>query len=372
MTKKDGDGKLPAICAVIGTDDVEVGKIARELAAQMAPPDAGEFGSDVIDGTADNADQATDRIGKTLDALLTLPFFGGAKLVWLKGATFLGDTQTGRAAAVDDGLRHLGDLIEKGLPQDVRFLLSAFEVDKRRSFYKRLAKVGDVRVYDRLDTSRGGWEEAAESMVRTKATELGLQFDQAALGYFVQATAGDRRQIEMGLDKISLFLGGESRRIDLALARSLAPETRAAVIFELGNALQRRDAATCFELIDRLLAQKESGVGILLASVVPTVRNLLIAKGLMIRHKIKRPMGRYDFSNAVERLPADATEHLPRKKDGGVNTYGLGLAAAEAHRFSESELVGLMTACLSALEELVTSGGTERLILGKLVGKIMA
>ena len=80
------------IYAVVGSDEAEVKRAAAELAAKLTPPDAGDFGLEVIDGVADNAEQAASRIRSTIEALQTLPFFGGGKLVWLKNANFLGDS----------------------------------------------------------------------------------------------------------------------------------------------------------------------------------------------------------------------------------------------------------------------------------------
>src|SRR5687768_9674338 len=129
------------IHAVLGSDESEVKRAARDLAVQLTPPDAGDFGVEVIDGTAAYADEAVQRIHQTIDALLTFPFFGGAKLVWLKNATFLADTPSGKAAGTLDALEKLAGVLAGGLPESTRFLLSAIEPDKRRSFYKGLAKV---------------------------------------------------------------------------------------------------------------------------------------------------------------------------------------------------------------------------------------
>ena len=65
------------IHAVVGSDESEVKRVAAELAANLAPPDAGEFGLEVIDACADNVDQAVSRIRLAIEALQTLPFFGG-------------------------------------------------------------------------------------------------------------------------------------------------------------------------------------------------------------------------------------------------------------------------------------------------------
>lgn len=363
-------GPAGAIKAVVGDDDGEVKRLAQEAAIQMAPAAAGEFGCETIDGVADTVDQAVERIGRTVDALLTLPFFGGEKLVWLKSATFLADTVTGRAEAVDEMLRRLGDVLESGLPPGVRFLLSAVEVDKRRTFYRCLTKAGEVRVCDRIDTGRAGWEEAATGAVLTQAKARRLRFAGEALEQFVRATAGDRREIEHALERIDLYLGDAGREVTLDVVRALTPETRETVVFELGNALARRDRAACYALLDRLLQQREDAVGILLAAIVPTVRNLLLVKGLIVRHRLRVPSSPFEFGRVLEQLPPAALEHLPRKKDGGINVFPLGFAAREAHRFTEHELRDLLGACLRANERLLTSAGSPRLILSELVAQL--
>ena len=95
------------IHAVVGSDESEVKRVAAELAAQLAPPDAGEFGVEVIDACADNVDQAVTKIRLAVEALQTLPFFGGGKLVWLKSANFLSDDVRGKSANVLEPLEEL-------------------------------------------------------------------------------------------------------------------------------------------------------------------------------------------------------------------------------------------------------------------------
>jgi DNA polymerase-3 subunit delta len=71
------------LVAVVGGDEGAVKAAAIDLAARMAPADAGEFGVEIIDGNVDNAGGAVVRIHQTIEALQTFPFFGGGKLVWL-------------------------------------------------------------------------------------------------------------------------------------------------------------------------------------------------------------------------------------------------------------------------------------------------
>ena len=358
------------IHAVVGSDESEVKRVAAEAAAKLTPPDAGDFGLEIIDGCADNAEQAASRIRSTIEALQTLPFFGGGKLVWLKSVNFLGDSVSGRAASVQEALEQLSDVLESGLGSDVTFLLSATELDKRRSFYKALAKRAEVQIFDRLDSSRGGWEEEATEIVRDRAKKRKLQFEDDALDLFVLLTGGDTRQIENELEKIDLYLGRE-RRVGAEQVRTLVPLSRAGVIFELGNALAARDLERALALVRRLLDQGESAIGLLLVAVLPTVRNLLLAKGLMEQEGIPRPSAPYSFISAVNRLPARATEHLPRKKDGSLNAYALGIAAQHAHHFRIEQLVAGLEACLEANLQLVSTQLDHELVLTEVIVKIL-
>ena len=358
------------IYAVMGSDESEVKRVAADLATSLTPPEAGDFGLEIVDGVAENADKAAARIRSTIEALQTLPFFGSTKVVWLKSANFLGDTQLSCATSVQSALEELSDLIENGLGSDVIFLISATEVDKRRSFYRLLVKRAELQIFDRLDSSRSGWEEEASEIVRSRARKRRLKFDEDALDFFVLLTGGDTRQIDNELEKIDVFLGKE-RGVHVDLVRELVPLSRTGVIFELGNALATRDLELALRLVRRLLDQGESAIGILLVAIVPTLRNLLLANDLMERHRLARPHSPFQFISAINRLPAEATDHLPRKKDGSINAYALGIAAQHAHRFEVKQLIEAMQACLEANLQLVTTQLDHELILTEVVVKLL-
>src|SRR5438128_138987 len=379
--------------AVMGSDESEVKRVAADLATSLTPPEAGDFGLEIVDGVAENADKAAARIRSTIEALQTLPFFGSTKVVWLKSANFLGDTQLSCATSVQSALEKLSDLIENGLGSDVIFLLSATEVDKRRSFYRSLAKRAEIQIFDRLDSSRSGWEEEATEIVRSRAQKRRLKFDEDALDLFVLLTGGDTRQIDNELENIDIFPSSGTGvspvitsaakmaasqtaeatvpRVTVDLVRELVPLSRAGVIFELSNALARRDLELALTLVRRLLDQGEKAIGILLVAIVPTVRKLFLAKDLMEHHRLARPHSPFQFISAINRLPAEATDHLPRKKDGSINAYALGIAAQHAHRFETKQLIEAMQACLEANLQLVSTQLDHELILTKVVVKLL-
>src|SRR5437667_92122 len=252
MPKTKAPTAAANIYAVVGSDEAEVKRVAVELAQKLTPRDAGDFGLELIDGAADNAEQAAARIRSTIEALQTLPFFGNTKVVWLKNANFLGDNAIGRAASVQSVLEELSDLLESGLGSELTFLVSATEVDKRRGFYKTLVKRAEIQVFDRLDSGRSDWEEEATEIVRRRAKKRKLQFDEDALDLFVLLTGGDTRQIENELEKIDIFMG-KDRAVHVDLVREIVPLSRAGVIFELSNALAIRDLELALTLVRRLL-----------------------------------------------------------------------------------------------------------------------
>jgi len=358
------------IYAVVGSDEAEVKHVASELAEKLTPTGAGDFGLELIDGAADNADQAAARIRSTIEALQTLPFFGSTKLVWLKNANFLGDDLKARSAAVQSALEELSELLERGIGSEVTFLISATDVDKRRGFYKALVKRTEVQVFDRLDSGRAGWEEEATEIVQRRAKKRKLQFDADALGLFVLLTGGDTRQIDNELEKLDTFLG-KDRLVQVDLVRELVPLSRAGGIFELSTALATRNLELALTLVRRLLDHGESAIGILLVATVPTIRNLLLAKDLMEQHRLRPPHSPFQFISAINRLPAKATEHLPRKKDGSINAYALGIAAQHAHQFETNQLIEAMRACLEANLQLVTTQLDHELILTEVVVKLL-
>ncbi|MBV9491901.1 MAG: DNA polymerase III subunit delta [Verrucomicrobia bacterium] len=361
------------IFAVVGSEEAQVKQRAKVLAAELTPAGSGEFGLEVVDGSADNADQAVSRLAETIQAMQTMPFFGSEKLVWLKDINFLADTVTGRAASTLAALDEFRAFLENGgIPAEVKLLLSAGEVDKRRSFYKAVGKLAQMEVFDKVDTSKAGWEEDAQALALQFARERQLQFRPEALELFIRRAGADSRQIQNELNKIDLFLGPARREVDLAVVRDLVSRSMTGVVWELSNSILKRDLAGSLQLLDILLFQGETAIGILLAAIIPTVRNLVAVKELLEHNQLRPPAAPFQFGSAVARLPPAATEHLPRKKDGGLNAYALGLAACEAHRFTLNETISALEACLQANLQLVTTQLDPKLVLSQLLVRMLA
>ena len=356
----------PNIHAVTGSDEGKVKEVALRLVQQFTQPGSDDFGNDIIDGTAENSEHAGNICNNVIQALQTLPFFGGGKVVWLKNANFLGDSVVGKAQASVTGFENILDVLEQNLPKDIYFVLSTTAIDKRRNAYKRLTKLANVQTFDKPDTSRAGWEAVVLTQASARAREMGITFESGALELLVQMAGDDTRQMDNELDKIDIYLG-DRRRAGLQTVRTLVSMSRAGVVWEVGNAIGARNLRRALELVGLLLFQGQSAIGILLGSIVPKVRNLLMAKDLLSRHKLNR--GSYSsFTASLDALPSSATSHLPKKKDGtGLNVYPLFLSLDEAARFTLDELHAGYRACLDANAKLVTTQLDDKIVLERLL-----
>ena len=360
--------RVSQIHVIYGSDEGSVAEAALALFTKLKPEGGDDFSQETIDGTVSNAEEAYTACGKAIEALQTLPFFGGGKTVWLKNTNFTGSYRTSEAERAKEGTEALISCLEEGLPEDVHFLISSSAIHKGRRFYKFPNKVGNIEVFDKPDVGRDGWQQEMIPMVKSKACELGLSFSQYALDLFITLVGVDTRQISSELDKLDVYLA-DRREINEDDVRLLVPLSHAGVVFEIGNALQRKNAGRAFELIDQQLARKDSAIGILRASIIPTVRNLFMSAVVSQGRNV--PSNNYkQYASALDALPANERAWVPQKKAGGVNAYPLFLASQNAKAFGVDKLVQAMQACLDADKSLVSSSLDHRTVLHRLIATV--
>ena len=351
-----------AIYAVFGTDEGRVAEEALALFEKLKPAGGDEFANDVVEGVADDSEHAFRLSAQVVEAIQTVGFFGGAKVVWLKGATYLGDDRTGGAERAKTGVENLLECLKAGVPDEVQVLISAATVDKRRAFYKWMQKNAEVKAFDKIDVSKEGWEDEVAVMVKRRAKEMNLQFDDDALDLFVQLAGEDTRQVGNELTKLSLYLG-EGATVTVDEVRVMIPPSRKGVIWEISRAIERGEAARAVELIDAQLAKGENAIGLMRAAIVPTVRNLFYAR-LALDAGASPGFG---MGKSLEKLPPEKRAVFPKKKDGGINAWGIGQAAGKVGKRSLKQMRKALDCTLKADKALVTTSLDHRLVLHRLV-----
>jgi len=353
---------------VTGSDESGVKKAASALADELKPGDD-PFALEVIDGAVGTADEAANAIHLTMSALLTLPFFGG-KLVWLKNVSFLDESRTALSETVQKAWEELTGLLGKDLPDGITFLLSAPSPSKRRSAYLQLSKLGRLTLCDKPDLGFGAGEAELASWVADRAQACGLRLSASSAELLASRVGLDPGQLDSELEKIAL-VSGDSGQIDPVLLRQLVPQTREGVIFDLSNSIYARDLQEAMSCLSQLLRQRESAIGVLLAAIVPCMRNLLLIKDLMVRYRLTPPDRPQFFTSQIKRLPEEELEQLPKKKDGTVSAYSLGIAASHAKNYTLAELEKGLALCREANLALVSGNAGEQTVLSRLLAAFM-
>lgn len=360
----------PLLYFVTGNDEAEVRRKAQEKVLELAPDPTDAFRLDIIEMNSDSVDQGVAAIEKTLQSIMTFPFFKGGKVVWLKNITCLKETPVGRSEFIQTALEKLLIALAGGIPDGITLLISAPEPDKRRTFYKRFSSLAQVTLCDKPDFGFYGTEEDIVRWIVQRAKNRDVTLDVHAAEMLATRIGANAGQLEIELHKL-VTAAGSSHPISKTLIEALVPLTRTGGIFDLSNAISERNLPLSLSILQQLLYQGESAIGLLLVAIVPTVRNLLLVKDLMERHQLKPPAKPAFFSTALQKLSPQETSHLPRKKDGTLNTYGLGLAAMHVRSFTREELMQGFLACRNCNARLLRGERSEHVLLTQLLISIV-
>ncbi len=353
-----------------GSDEGAASSAATKCAAELSAGGDG-WGDETIDGAAATADEAVELIRRAISGLQMMNMFGGRKVIWLKGVNFLADTPSGaRSEAVQEAMEDLLAVLGS-MPPETFFVLSCAEMDKRRSFFKKLGNVAQVKEFTKIDISKPGWESEVAALTVRMAKPLGLAFDNDALDLFVHRVNESTRQIGNELAKIDVYLGPERRRVSVQDVDLLVAVSRNGVIFEISRAIEQGDCRLAVRLINEQLEHGEAAVTIMRAAIVPTVRNRFCARLLMDSFGIEASNYRA-FESALGKLLPSDRKILPLKKDGTPNAYSLFNAARTCGKLSLKKARADLCACATADRQLVSTQLDDRDILHKLIVSITA
>lgn len=361
------------LCLIWGEDEFTVKQKARERFASWST-DSDSMDQEIIDAGAGNSDEALRALSRLREALNTLPFFGGSKIIWFKNCNFLGDDRTASSQAVTAGLGDLADLLKSFSWQGVRLLISAGKVDKRRTLFKTLNKLGSVESFSGWSVNDRDWAEQAAAWARQAIRAGDKSIPEEALAELVERAGGHPQQLASEVEKLLLYVG-DRESITLEDIEAICLRSKQARAFALGDALGDRSLPTLLRRLDEELWEvkldpKKSEIG-LLYGIISKVRSMLLLKE-MLRLKWVRPGGNFaSFKSQLERIPADRLPEDRRYSPLGQNPYVLFKALPQAARYSTSELVRAMDLLLQCNRRLVGSGLNPALVIQQALVQIV-
>ena len=366
--------KAPPLALVCGDDEFAVKKRAREIYQQWCD-ELGGMDHEIIEASVSNSGEALTAIAKLREALQTLPFFGSGKTVWLRDCNFLGDERAAAAQAVTETLTELAEELKTFKWQSVRLLISAGKVDKRKTFFKTLDKIGTVESFAALSADDKDWVESAEVAARNAIRERQKEISGEALAELVSRTGPNARQLESEIEKLCVFTG-DRKKIEFADVAGICSRNKTARAFALGDALGDRDLPRLLKRLDEELWEtkldpKKSEIG-LLYGLISKVRAILLLKEMLREGWIKPEADYNRFKAKLAAIPADKLPADKRFNPLALNPYVLYKALPQVKKYSQSELIRAMDLLLRCNQRLVGSGLDEALVLQQALVQIVA
>lgn len=364
------DAPVALIC---GEDDFAAKQRARQIYQQWSAA-LGGMDHEIIEATVTNSGDALKAISKLREALQTLPFFGGGKAVWLRDCNFLGEERTAQTSDVTESLAALAHELKEFDWHNVRLLVSAGKVDKRKTFYKTLEKIGRVETFDGWSVNDKDWADQAETWAQKAIHARGKQIDEAALGELISRVGPHPRQLDSEVEKLSLFVG-ERKEITKADVTTICIRNKLSRAFALGDALGNRNLSALLRCLDEELWEMQfdkdkSEVG-MLYGLISKVRALLMLKEMLREGWLKATDNYHHFKAQLEKVPAAKLPTDKRYNPLALNPYVLFKALPQVRNYSEIELVNAMDALLRANQRLVSSALDERLVLQQTLVQIV-
>jgi DNA polymerase III subunit delta len=361
------------LALVCGDDDFAVKQRARQIFQEWST----EFGGmdhEMIEAGVGNSGDALKVLVKLREALQTLPFFGGGKVVWLRDCNFLGEDRTASSAAVTETLASLAEELKKFSWQNVRLLISAGKVDKRKVFFKMMEKTGTVEIFSAWSVDDKDWAARAETAAISSFKQREKAVSDEALAELVNRVGPNPRQLESEVEKLCLYVDGR-KKIELADVLVICSRNKTARSFALGDALGDRDLPRLLKRLDEELWETKfdkdkSEIG-LLYGLISKVRAMLFLKEMLREGWIKETRDYNSFKSQLERVPADKLPADKKFNPLALNPYVLYKALSQARKYSSGELVRAMETLLQCNQRLVSSGLDEALVLQQALVQIV-
>jgi len=355
----------PMVALICGEDEFAIKECARQLYQQWTEA-LGGMDHEIIEASAANSSEALKVLRRLREGLQTLPFFGSSKVVWLRDCNFLGDERAAQTQAVTEGLASLAQELKSFSWQNVRLLVSAGKVDKRKVFFKTLDKLGTVESFEALTVDSKDWASQCEFRTRAAIKQRGKEISDAGLVELVARIGPHPRQLDSEVEKLSLFTG-ERTEITAGDVAAVCVRNKLARSFALADALGDRQLSTLLRRLDEELGdlqfdKNKSEIG-LLYGLISKVRTMLLLKE-MIREGWVSPEADYGrLKSQLERVPADRFPTEKRFNPLAMHPFMLHRALGQAKNYDSTELIRALDLLLQCNRRLVSSGLDEALVL---------
>lgn len=228
LQKEIKSKKFPSVICLAGVDSFGIDTTLKLIEKYSSSFLASEFDKEVYYGSEKNLDEV-------LSAASSFPFGDGKKLIIYKEFEKIKDKKKLTAYVKSPSETTVLVLIHNGDP-------TSYETDPFKS----------LNLNNYLFQSKELKGAALVDWLTSLAQDKGKRFPRENVQYMIDTVGEDRTMLEMQLDKILTYTG-ENQEITFEAVKSLAANTKEYSIFDLQNAIGKRDKQNAFKILNNML-----------------------------------------------------------------------------------------------------------------------
>lgn len=356
---------------ICGDDDYLVSEEGKGWFAAQTEGLADDLSKEVVDGRASNVAEVEDVLQRFTSAVQTLSLFGERKVVWLKDVNFMADSVTGRAQGTLDLLEGLKAALEGLDPEAVAVLITAYPVDKRRSFYKWVNKTAAFKA---LEAGRDAAQMCA-GLVRDTCSKRGMKISADAVQLLVAKVNGNTRLLVEECRKLCTYLGEAGETVTEQEVMELVPNFGEADFFEAADAFFSLDLQWTLQALRRHFFTNNDARG-LLGSLQSRNRLLIQLRVLMDAGAIRlgaRGLSKQDLEAAASSYAAHFGD-APEKSNLNIftqNPYYLGRMAATVGKAPLKKWIDFQLTFAEAFEAIIERPNDQEEVCRELAVKCL-
>ncbi len=259
----------PTFYVFHGADEFTRAETLADFKRRLGPPDTVDLNTTVLD-------ERGLTLSKLRHACDAIPFLAEKRLVVVNGLlTRLSSRQgKGSSAAQKEYLAALADYLPR-LPQTTRLVFTENKALSAKNPILKLAQQEACGYAKRFDPPK---ERDLPLWVEKRVRKHGGEIKAQAARQLAAVVGAKLRLIDQEIIKLVTYTNAE-RPITKADVDALVPYAQAAIVFDMVDALGRRDGRTAAQTLHRLLDAGEHPMG-LLAMIVRQFRLLIQVKEL--------------------------------------------------------------------------------------------
>ncbi len=349
---------------ICGSDAATIAKQAEKRVKEVAGENADPFALDII---RQGEDQSTvETVNELIRSILSPPFLGGRKTVWLQHFSGFGSEGTKQVQTAEaKAFRKLAEVIKDGLPEDIFLVMDGTDIDKRKSLYLACKSAGIIEEFEKPDVRSRNWEDHVRKVIQSRAQDLNVSLPSDVVVYLVDVVGTETERIDVELEKLICYCGGVEQQITLEAAQQVCPALTEVLPWALLDSLGKRKANEALQAVDLRLREGKEPEGVargLLLQVANFFRQLLQIRVFMHEKGVRSEA---ELQRVVENLPA--TERQTSLEDGfefiQFHPYRARMLAQQALNYSGPELVQSIGILRDAYLKAVTGASSVRVVL---------